>query len=180
MEGGYHGCTGFALAATTEFGDKFAPLAPGFSKVPFGNIEALAAAIEEDTAAVIMETIPATATDPFEASSAYVITVDIVNRAPEPDILAPLAGDKAADQVPYFLGKASHALGKYNVAIAYYQDYLSRFGMNLEILNLLGTAHYRSGDKIEALAAWKKSLEINGSQEDIKKLVREIQDEPRP
>ena len=52
--------------------------------------------------------------------------------------------------------------------------------MNLEILNLLGTAHYRSGDKIEALAAWKKSLEINGSQEDIKKLVREIQDEPRP
>jgi putrescine aminotransferase len=61
MEGGYHGCTGFALAATTEFGDKFAPLAPGFSKVPFGNIEALAAAIDNDTAAVIAETIPATA-----------------------------------------------------------------------------------------------------------------------
>ena len=95
------------------------------------------------------------------------------------DVLAPLAGDKAADQVPYFLGKASHALGKYDAAIAYYQDYLSRFGMNLEILNLLGTAHYRSGDKIEALAAWKKSLEINGSQEDIKKLVREIQDEAK-
>lgn len=61
MEGGYHGCTGFALAATTGFGDKFAPLAPGFRKVPFGNIEALAAAIDKDTAAVIAETIPATA-----------------------------------------------------------------------------------------------------------------------
>ena len=61
VEGGYHGCTGFALAATTGFGDKFAPLAPGFSRVPFGNIEALAAAIDKDTAAVIMETIPATA-----------------------------------------------------------------------------------------------------------------------
>ena len=60
-EGGYHGCTGFALAATTGFSEKFGPLAPGFRRVPFGNIEALAAAIDKDTAGVIMETIPATA-----------------------------------------------------------------------------------------------------------------------
>lgn len=95
------------------------------------------------------------------------------------DALGPFAGDKSADQVPYFLGKASHALGKYDAAVASYQDYLSRFGLNLEILNLLGMAHYRAGRKTEALAAWKKSLEINASQEDIKKLVRDIQDEPR-
>lgn len=95
------------------------------------------------------------------------------------DTLAPYAGDKSIDQMPYFLGKASHALGKYSAAITYYQDYLSRFGLNLEVLNLLGMAHYRAGNKAEALAAWKKSLEVNGSQEDIKKLVQEIQDEAK-
>jgi GWxTD domain-containing protein len=91
------------------------------------------------------------------------------------DVLGPFAGDKTVDQVPYFLGKASHALEKYGAAIAYYQDYLSRFGTNLEVLNLLGMAHYRSGNTAEALTAWKKSLEINGSQEEIKKLVQDIQ-----
>lgn len=95
------------------------------------------------------------------------------------DILAPFAADKATDQVPYFLGKASHALGKYDAAISFYQDYLSRFGMNLEVLNLLGMAYYRSGKPAEALAAWKKSLEVKPAQEDIKKLVAELEKNPR-
>ncbi|MGQ9571873.1 MAG: aspartate aminotransferase family protein [Dehalococcoidia bacterium] len=59
--GAYHGHTGLALAATDGFSGKFGPLAPGFKRVPFGNIEALAQAIDDDTAAVIVETIPATA-----------------------------------------------------------------------------------------------------------------------
>jgi putrescine aminotransferase len=58
--GAYHGHTGLALAATDGFSTQFGPLAPGFKRVPFGNIEALAAAIDDDTAAVIAETIPAT------------------------------------------------------------------------------------------------------------------------
>ncbi len=58
--GGYHGHTGLALAATDGFSKGFGPLAPGFRRVPFGNIEALAEAIDGETAAVIMETIPAT------------------------------------------------------------------------------------------------------------------------
>ena len=58
--GAYHGHTGLALAATDGFSNKFGPLAPGFKRVPFGNIEALAEAIDDDTAAVIAETIPAT------------------------------------------------------------------------------------------------------------------------
>ncbi len=91
------------------------------------------------------------------------------------DVLGPFAGDTTVDQVPYLLGRTSHALEKYGAAIAYYQDYLSRFGMNLEVLNLLGTAYFRSGNNAAALAAWKKSLGINGSQEDIQKLVREIE-----
>jgi putrescine aminotransferase len=59
---GYHGHTGFALSAgDPHFNRYFQPLMPGFSKVPFGDAEALARAVNEQTAAVILETIPATA-----------------------------------------------------------------------------------------------------------------------
>jgi len=62
VEKGYHGHTGFALATGDDsFRGKFGPMPPGFRKVPFGDIGALRAAINTDTAAVIMETIPATA-----------------------------------------------------------------------------------------------------------------------
>lgn len=58
---GYHGHTGFALATGEDsFRGKFGPMAPGFTKVPFGDAGALAAAISDQTAAVILETIPAT------------------------------------------------------------------------------------------------------------------------
>ena len=60
-EGGYHGHTGFALAAgDSSFSKPFEPLTPGFMQVPFGDLDALEAAMGEDTAAVIFETIPAT------------------------------------------------------------------------------------------------------------------------
>ena len=59
--GGYHGHTGLALAAGDEqYRKPFGPLSPGFIQVPFGNLEALEAVLDEDTAAVIFETIPAT------------------------------------------------------------------------------------------------------------------------
>lgn len=59
---GYHGHTGFALSAGSEqFQAPFRPLMPGFKDVPFGDIGALEEALDERTAAVIFETIPATA-----------------------------------------------------------------------------------------------------------------------
>jgi len=61
-EKGYHGHTGFALSAgDPHFNRYFEPLMPGFSKVPFGDVEALRRAVNGQTAAVILETIPATA-----------------------------------------------------------------------------------------------------------------------
>lgn len=60
-QGGYHGHTGLALAAGDEaYRKPFEPLSPGFVQVPFGDLEALGAAMSEDTAAVLFETIPAT------------------------------------------------------------------------------------------------------------------------
>jgi hypothetical protein len=95
------------------------------------------------------------------------------------DILDPWAGEKATDLVLYFHGKSAHSLGLLDEAIADYTSYLSRFGLNLEILNLLGTAHYQKGNATEALRAWKRSLEINPGQENIQKLVKLLEQKPR-
>ena len=64
--GGYHGHTGLALAAgDPAYRDPFGPNLPGFRQVPFDDLEALRVALgaadsDGGTAAVILETIPAT------------------------------------------------------------------------------------------------------------------------
>jgi acetylornithine/succinyldiaminopimelate/putrescine aminotransferase len=59
--GGYHGHTGLALAAgDARYRTPFGPSTPGFKQVHFGDSDSLAAVVSDDTAAVIMETIPAT------------------------------------------------------------------------------------------------------------------------
>jgi acetylornithine/succinyldiaminopimelate/putrescine aminotransferase len=61
-EHGYHGHVGFALAMDEERDTKwFRPLVPGITKVPFGDLGAVERAVNGETAAVCMETIPATA-----------------------------------------------------------------------------------------------------------------------
>jgi acetylornithine/succinyldiaminopimelate/putrescine aminotransferase len=59
--GGYHGHTGLALAAGDEkYRSPFGPSAPGFCQVSFGDLETLSETADSDTAAIILETIPAT------------------------------------------------------------------------------------------------------------------------
>ncbi len=59
--GGYHGHTGLALATGDEkFRKPFRYELPGFVQVPFGDIDALQKEVDEHTAAVILEPIPAT------------------------------------------------------------------------------------------------------------------------
>ncbi len=59
--GGFHGHTGLALAAgDDQYRDPFGPNPPGFVQVPFDDIDAMDAAIGDDTAAVILEPVPAT------------------------------------------------------------------------------------------------------------------------
>ncbi len=60
-EHGYHGHVGFSLAMDDPpLSDRYQPLTPGIARVPFGDAEAVRGAVDADTAAVIMETIPAT------------------------------------------------------------------------------------------------------------------------
>ncbi|MGB9799513.1 MAG: aspartate aminotransferase family protein [Thermanaerothrix sp.] len=56
---GFHGRTMGALSATwnKKYREPFEPLVPGFIHVPYNNLEALQAAISEETAAVILEVV---------------------------------------------------------------------------------------------------------------------------
>ncbi len=59
--GGYHGHTGLALqAGDAQYREPFGEPFPDFVQVPFGDLEALEASVDGDTAAVLFETIPAT------------------------------------------------------------------------------------------------------------------------
>ncbi|GAA2146028.1 acetylornithine transaminase [Kitasatospora kazusensis] len=59
LQGAFHGRTMGALALTAQPAkqEPFRPLAPGVTHVPFGDIEALRAAVTTDTAAVFLEPI---------------------------------------------------------------------------------------------------------------------------
>jgi acetylornithine/succinyldiaminopimelate/putrescine aminotransferase len=59
--GGYHGITGYSMAAgDPQFRDPFGTGAGGFRQVPWNDLEAISAAVGGDTAAVLLEAIPAT------------------------------------------------------------------------------------------------------------------------
>ena len=60
--GGFHGHTGFALAAgDPDFKENFLWNLSDFTQVPFGDIDALKKSISDDVACIILETIPASA-----------------------------------------------------------------------------------------------------------------------
>ena len=60
MERGFHGLTLGALSASGDpaFSERFQPLVPGFSRVPFGDLDALEAALRtEDVALFVVEPV---------------------------------------------------------------------------------------------------------------------------
>ena len=54
---GFHGRTLGALSATFKYREAFEPLLPGFSFVPYNNVKKLADAVNDSTAAVILEPV---------------------------------------------------------------------------------------------------------------------------
>ena len=59
MEGGFHGRTFAALTATAQpkYHAGFEPMVPGFAYVPYNDLDAVAAALDDQTAAVLVEPI---------------------------------------------------------------------------------------------------------------------------
>lgn len=77
------------------------------------------------------------------------------------------------------LGRAHQALGEYAEAIQNYKEYLVRVGTNLLVLNAIGDCHALLGDRQEALKAWRKSLEFNPNQPEIKEKIKRLQKESK-
>ncbi len=70
--GGYHGHTGLALAAgDPKFKDPFLSASSDFTQVLFNDEASLAAALGKNTAAVVLETIPATLGMPMPGADYY-------------------------------------------------------------------------------------------------------------
>lgn len=90
------------------------------------------------------------------------------------ELLTPYDRPEAPAEVVSLLGRAFHSLNKPERAAVYYEQYLNRFGVNLEILNFLGSCYYQMGDKEKALSLWEKSLGLNPDQEKLKELVNSL------
>jgi tetratricopeptide (TPR) repeat protein len=86
------------------------------------------------------------------------------------------AGEQS--QVYELLGRSSFRQSDFGKAVYYFKKYLSHFGANLEILNLLAEGFYRVGEKEEARSAWRKSLEIDPGQEEIRKKLEALENAP--
>ena len=88
-------------------------------------------------------------------------------------IALPFYRDRKRNEFAGVLGETAEALGEYAQAIGFYKDYLASFGTNLNVLNAVGDCYLKVGDVGQAVAAWKKSLELNPKQPDILKKVEE-------
>ncbi len=81
-------------------------------------------------------------------------------------------------ETPYMfyllLGGSYQKLIELSQAINIYDEAISRFGINIKLLNSLGECYYLLGNVKEALAAWEKSLELKPDQTELQKKVESI------
>ncbi|RME47724.1 MAG: aspartate aminotransferase family protein, partial [Caldilineae bacterium] len=79
--GGYHGHTGLALATGDEkYRVPFRITPPGFLQIPFNDLEAVQEVLDTNTAAIIFETIPATAGMPLPDPDFFPRVRELCNR----------------------------------------------------------------------------------------------------
>lgn len=90
-------------------------------------------------------------------------------------IAEPLLKDKARHEFSGLLGQAAEAQGDPGAAVIFYQDYLAAYGSNINVMNSLGDCCLKLGRTDEALAVWKRSLEISPGQDRIRKLVESLE-----
>ena len=77
----------------------------------------------------------------------------------------------------YFLirGRAQMGLGNYGQAIESFLEGNRIYNSDTRLLNSLGFCYYRTGEKQRALETLGSSLRLNPEQEEVKKLVKEIE-----
>jgi tetratricopeptide (TPR) repeat protein len=80
----------------------------------------------------------------------------------------------------YFLtrGQAQMGLGRYQEAIESLLEGNTIYNSDLRLLNSLGLCYYRTNQNAKALEALNASLSLNPKQEEVKRLVAEIEKKP--
>jgi GWxTD domain-containing protein len=87
-----------------------------------------------------------------------------------PPLLEPFLAAKAPKYEIFVLaGQTYGKLGEYEKAIDVLDQAVTRFGINLMLLNEIGDDYARLGQVREALAAYDKSLQLNPKQPEIQK-----------
>ncbi len=95
-------------------------------------------------------------------------------------ILLPFLGKPEPTYEVYsMMGKVYQNLGELNKAVEIFDKAISRFGLNLNVLNSVGECYFQLGNPEEALMAWEKSLEMNPNQPRIKKNVEALKKKKR-
>ncbi|MGC9056527.1 MAG: GWxTD domain-containing protein [Candidatus Saccharicenans sp.] len=90
------------------------------------------------------------------------------------ELLKPYEQPEAPAELLSLLARSYHSLNQFLSASAYYEQYLERFGANIDMLNYLGSCYYLLGNKEKALLVWQKSLSLNPDQPKLKNLVNSI------
>lgn len=84
---------------------------------------------------------------------------------------------KADYGLSVLLGRTYQAAGRYDQAIRHFDSAVAVFGINTQLLNLLGECYSQLGDRDSALDAFEKSLELDPNQDKIKQLVQSLKKE---
>lgn len=84
------------------------------------------------------------------------------------------------EELPYeayfILGKTKQALSRTAEAIDVFDKTIEKFGLNTNLLNEIGECYFSLGKFKEAEAAWKRSLELNPNQPEIKRKLEEAKE----
>jgi GWxTD domain-containing protein len=74
------------------------------------------------------------------------------------------------------LGQSFVSRGQWEKAVGLFDQAMTHYGVNSNILNLLGHCYNQMGKTEEALQAWQKSLEINPQQPQVQQAVKSLKE----
>ncbi|MCX8159845.1 MAG: GWxTD domain-containing protein [Candidatus Saccharicenans sp.] len=140
-------------------------LATGIQQLNSGNIQAARERLERSHSLKPGPVAALALSETLFRSGEFQRVIELLKPYDQPDAPAELIS---------LLGRAFHSLNQPARAAVYYEQYLNRFGVNLEILNFLGSCYYQMGDKEKALALWEKSLGLKPDQEKLRELVNSL------
>jgi tetratricopeptide (TPR) repeat protein len=83
-------------------------------------------------------------------------------------LLLPFAAQpEPSYELLFLFGQIHFNLGEFDRAIIILDKAISLYGLNANVLNMIGESYFRMSNPQEALKAWEKSLEINPDQPQI-------------